>query len=60
MADPITCSAGCKRAVPDIDTASAAGWENLPISNRWRCSDCTRELREVNESSRAPTEDSPS
>jgi len=49
MADPIVCSSGCKRALPDIDAASAAGWECLPITGRWRCPECRIELWRVNE-----------
>lgn len=48
--DPIVCAAGCKREVADIDAAQAAGWENLPITNRWRCPACWRELQAVNRS----------
>lgn len=44
MSDAIVCSAGCKRHMPDQDAASAAGWECLAISTRWRCPDCTHEL----------------
>jgi hypothetical protein len=40
----IGCSAACKREVTDMDAALAAGWECLPITGRWRCPDCTREL----------------
>ena len=49
MADPITCAAGCKREVADMDSAIAASWDYLPITGRWRCPDCTGELVEVNE-----------
>jgi hypothetical protein len=45
MTDSIVCSAGCKRQARDDDAALALGWEVLPISTRWRCLDCTRELR---------------
>ena len=47
--EEISCSAGCKRTIPDIDKALAAGWENLPISRRWRCPQCYRELKTINE-----------
>lgn len=40
----LSCAAGCKRTVADIDAALAAGWGHLPIQNRWRCPTCTREL----------------
>lgn len=43
-AERIGCSAGCKRDVANLDEALAAGWDSLPISGRWRCPDCTREL----------------
>ncbi len=56
MADPIGCAAGCKRSVPDETAASHAGWENLPISTRWRCPDCTRELAAVNAPKETPNE----
>jgi hypothetical protein len=56
MADPITCAAGCKRYVADEAAASAAGWENLPISTRWRCVACTRELAAVNAPKEFPDE----
>ena len=45
MTDSIVCSAGCKRQAHDDDAALALGWEVLPITTRWRCLDCTRELR---------------
>ena len=45
MTDSIICSAGCKRQARDDDAALALGWEVLPISTRWRCLDCMRELR---------------
>lgn len=48
MADDIGCSAGCRRMARDIDHAASLGWDCLPITNRWRCPDCTRELRQVN------------
>ena len=47
--DTIVCSAGCKRTVLDTDSALAAGWERLPISGRWRCPNCYRELKAINE-----------
>jgi len=46
--DPITCAAGCKRIVADEDAAAFAGWEYLPITQRWRCPACWRELQAVN------------
>lgn len=37
------------RALADApDAASAAGWGQLPITNRWRCPHCTRELQLAN------------
>lgn len=44
---PMTsCSAGCGRGVPTqrLDEGITAGWEHLPIGNRWRCNYCKREL----------------
>lgn len=55
IADPISCAAGCKRSMPDEKTATNAGWESLPISARWRCPDCMRELAAFN----APKEEVP-
>jgi hypothetical protein len=49
MPDPIFCAAGCKRSVADESEAVAKGWECLEITNRYRCPQCWRELREVNE-----------
>lgn len=45
MAEEVACSAGCKRtaALPE-DGTSPPGWEQLPISGRWRCPHCYREL----------------
>jgi len=49
QSDPsaITCSAGCKRDMPDEQAASQAGWEILPITGRWRCGQCGRELAAI-------------
>ena len=41
----IPCSAGCKRQVADEDAATAASWDYLSITARWRCPTCWRELR---------------
>lgn len=49
MADALTCSAGCKREAADEKAASNLGWELLPISQRWRCPECTHALQAVNE-----------
>lgn len=46
--DPISCAAGCKRIVADEQAAEKAGWELLPITGRWRCPVCWRELQAVN------------
>jgi len=43
----VTCSAGCKREVL-LSQVGHAGWENLPITGRWRCPQCWRELQAVN------------
>jgi hypothetical protein len=50
MADDavLHCAAGCQRTVADQAEALAQGWENLPITNRWRCPHCWRELQAVN------------
>jgi len=50
--DPITCAAGCKRTAADETAATAAGWEHLPISRRWRCPQCWRELQAINSTMR--------
>lgn len=42
--DPIACAAGCKRTVADADAALQAGWELLPITGRYRCAVCWRDL----------------
>lgn len=46
--DPIACAAGCKRTVADEDEATAKAWEFLPITKRYRCPACRRELYQVN------------
>jgi hypothetical protein len=50
----VVCSAGCKSEIP-ADETSLRGWENLPITGRWRCPQCWRELQAVN----APRGDNP-
>lgn len=41
----VPCSAGCKRvAVLPDDGSPPSGWECLPITGRWRCAQCWREL----------------
>lgn len=47
MAEPVSCAGGCGKVVPDDTAAEAAGWEFLPISRRYRCGQCTRELQEA-------------
>lgn len=43
----IYCNDGCKRGVEPEDLSNA-GWSWLPITNRYRCVDCWRALREAN------------
>jgi hypothetical protein len=43
----VSCSAGCKREVL-LSEAERTGWENLPITGRWRCPQCWRELQAIN------------
>lgn len=40
----IACRDGCKRTA-----GTGSGWTYLPLSRQWRCPQCTRELREANE-----------
>jgi len=41
----VVCSAGCKRSVElPQDGTTPPGWEQLQITNRWRCMQCYREL----------------
>lgn len=48
MADPIACTDGCGRTVPDMDAANAQAWHLLQITGRLRCPACARELAEIN------------
>lgn len=48
----VTCSAGCKREI-QVSQLATAGWELLPISGRYRCGSCWRELQAVNNPSPA-------
>jgi hypothetical protein len=41
---PASCSGGCGKATANPELAS---WDYLPISQRWRCWDCTRALQSV-------------
>lgn len=42
------CAGGCGRVIIDPATnPSEPGWSYLPITGRWRCGQCERELREV-------------
>lgn len=42
------CAGGCGRVILDPETnPSEPGWGYLPISGRWRCGQCTRELQEA-------------
>jgi hypothetical protein len=43
--EPLPCAAGCKRTVEDEAAASAAGWSFLPVTARYRCPHCERELK---------------
>ena len=40
--------AGCKRTASNEKDAVWLGWECLPITGRWRCPQCRRELEAVN------------
>lgn len=42
----VTCRDGCGRAVPHTELEHS-GWSLLPISLRWRCPACTRELQQA-------------
>jgi hypothetical protein len=55
MPEIVSCSAGCKREteIPD-DGRNPDGWERLQITGRWRCMECTRQLRAANEVEGAP------
>ena len=46
--DPIYCSAGCKRFVMSEKEAEEKFWDFLPISRRYRCPQCRRELEAIN------------
>jgi len=47
--DPkIYCNDGCKRGMLPTEIESS-GWQLLQITQRYRCVDCCRELREANE-----------
>lgn len=52
----IGCATGCGNKVPD-DPINApiegTGWTYLPITNRWRCLECERSLRKINEEKHA-------
>lgn len=52
----IVCSAGCKRSgVLAADGTPPAGWEQLPITGRWCCSQCWRDLTAANHLPGPPT-----
>lgn len=45
MTNEVVCSAGCKRStVLTPEGTAPAGWEQLPLSGRFRCMQCFREL----------------
>lgn len=46
----IACRDGCGRTVHEDDVESS-GWEYLPIQKRYRCVECWRQLKKVNERS---------
>lgn len=48
-ADAINCTDGCGRSVPDVAEANAQAWSLLQITGRWRCPQCSRQLRAINE-----------
>lgn len=41
----LPCKGECGAKVADDEAATAAGWEYLSISGKYRCGKCTRELR---------------
>lgn len=43
----ISCAGGCKREWPAAHIAKS-GWDLLPISGRYRCIQCWKELQQVN------------
>jgi hypothetical protein len=45
--DHITCTDSCGRKVL-IDAVEQSGWSFLPITRRWRCPQCWRDLQAVN------------
>ena len=49
MDESIGCSSGCGRRVEDLDEGLQKGWEFLPITQRYRCPQCYRDLKAVSE-----------
>lgn len=45
---PVSCNDECGRRVPRCELGNE-GWEWLPITNRYRCVDCWRALKEINQ-----------
>lgn len=43
----IGCSAGCGRTDVMIDGKLPPDWDQLPLTGRYRCTTCTRELAAV-------------
>ena len=41
----IVCLGGCSRAKSTAEAAELSGWEFLPVTLRYRCGECTRNLR---------------
>lgn len=52
----IGCAAECGNKVVDDpinNPIEGTGWVYLPITNRWRCVECERALRKINENKNA-------
>ena len=41
----VICVGGCARSKRNEESAEMSGWELLPVSRRYRCGECTRDLR---------------
>lgn len=56
----VSCSAGCKR-VGQMGEGGAPppGWEQLPITGRWRCPHCYRELEAARSIEGTPSRSDP-
>jgi DNA-directed RNA polymerase subunit RPC12/RpoP len=47
-APTVACASGCGTRIL-VSELESAGWDYLPIQNRYRCTACWRALREVNQ-----------